>query len=98
MTLATATRDGAPSARTVLYKGCDSGVRFYTNYESRKARELDANPHAALVFYWAVLHRQVRLEGHVERVTADESDAYFATRPRESQLGAWASPQSRAVS
>jgi pyridoxamine 5'-phosphate oxidase len=97
MTLATATADGAPSARVVLYKGIDDGILFYTSYESRKASELEDNPRAALVFYWPILHRQVRIEGRVERVTAALSDAYFATRPRESQLGAWASPQSRAV-
>ena len=96
-TLATATRDGAPSARTVLYKGYDRGVLFYTNYTSRKARDLDDNPRAALVFFWVVLHRQVRMEGRVERLSEAESDAYFATRPRETQLGAWASPQSAPV-
>lgn len=95
MTLATADRDGRPSARTVLLKGVDGrGFEFFTNYESRKARELDANPHAALVFLWAPLHRQVRVTGDVTRLTAAESDAYFATRPRGSQLGAWASAQS----
>lgn len=98
MTLATADRDGRPSARTVLLKGVDGrGFEFFTNYESRKARELDANPHAALVFLWAPLHRQVRVTGDVTRLTAAESDAYFATRPRGSQLGAWASAQSRPI-
>jgi len=97
MMLATASRDGAPSARTVLYKGYDRGVLFYTNYTSRKARELDDNPRGALVFYWATLHRQVRMEGRVERLEEADSDAYFATRPRETQLGAWASPQSQPV-
>ena len=96
MTLATATPDGRPSARAVLLKGIDArGFAFFTNYESRKARELDANPHAALVLLWIPLERQVRVTGRVERLSAEESDAYFATRPRGSQLGAWASPQSR---
>jgi pyridoxamine 5'-phosphate oxidase len=96
MTLATATPDGRPSARVVLLKGIDArGFAFFTNYESRKAGELDANPHAALVLLWIPLHRQVRVSGRVERLSAAESDAYFATRPRGSQLGAWASQQSR---
>lgn len=96
MTLATATPDGRPSARVVLLKGVDErGFAFFTNYESRKARELDANPRAALVLLWNELQRQVRVTGSVARVGADESDAYFATRPRGSQLGAWASQQSR---
>jgi pyridoxamine 5'-phosphate oxidase len=95
MTLATCTPDGPPSARVVLLKGYDeSGFTLYTNYHSRKARELDAHPEAALVFYWPELGRQVRVEGTVTLVSADESDAYFATRPRDSQLGAWASDQS----
>ena len=98
MTLATSTRDGKPSARLVLLKGADEGgFVFYTNYNSRKARELDANPQAALVFYWPQLERQVRVEGKVERTSADESDAYFKTRPRESQIGALASPQSEVI-
>ncbi|MGN6189966.1 MAG: pyridoxamine 5'-phosphate oxidase [Conexibacter sp.] len=96
MTLATATADGRPSARAVLLKGIDQrGFAFFTNYESRKAGELDANPHAALVLLWIPLQRQVRVSGRVTRLSADESDAYFATRPRGSQLGAWASQQSR---
>jgi pyridoxamine 5'-phosphate oxidase len=96
MTLATATPDGRPSARIVLLKGIeDDGVTFFTNYESRKGRELEANPHAALVLLWPAIDRQVRLAGAVRRVSAEESDAYFATRPRGSQLGAWASRQSR---
>ncbi|MBS1868923.1 MAG: pyridoxamine 5'-phosphate oxidase [Actinobacteria bacterium] len=96
MTLATATPDGRPSARAVLLKGIDQrGFAFFTNYESRKARELDANPHAALVLLWIPLQRQVRVGGRVERLGGEESDAYFATRPRGSQLGAWASEQSR---
>jgi pyridoxamine 5'-phosphate oxidase len=95
MTLATATPDGRPSARDVLVRGCDErGFAFFTNYESRKGRELAANPFATLVFYWHDLERQVRIEGRVERTTAAESDAYFLARPREAQLGAWASDQS----
>ena len=98
MTLATATPDGRPSARAVLLKGIDArGFAFFTNYESRKGRELDANPHAALVLLWIPLQRQVRVTGSVARLDAEESDAYFATRPRGSQLGAWASQQSRAA-
>jgi len=95
MTLATATRDGKPSARVVLLKDVDTdGFVFYTNYRSAKARDLEANPQAALVFYWSQFDRQVRVEGTVERVSAEESRTYFKTRPRESQIGAWASPQS----
>ena len=94
--LATATRDGAPSARAVLVKEVDErGFVFFTNYESRKARELAENPQAALVFLWGELGRQVRIEGQVERVAEAESEAYFATRPRGSRLGAWASPRAR---
>jgi pyridoxamine 5'-phosphate oxidase len=99
MTLATASSDGAPSARMVLLKGVDTdGFVFYTGYGSRKADELAANPRAALVFYWRPLGRQVRVEGKVERVSGEESAAYFATRPRGSQLAAWASQQSRPLS
>jgi pyridoxamine 5'-phosphate oxidase len=95
MTLATATPDGRPSARMVLLKGADArGFNFFTNYESRKGNELTANPRAALVFFWVQLERQVRVEGHVERLSSEESDAYFASRPEGSQLGAWASQQS----
>jgi pyridoxamine 5'-phosphate oxidase len=98
MTLATATKDGRPSARVVLLKGVDAdGFVFYTNYRSAKAKELAENPQAALVFYWVGLDRQVRVEGRVERVSAAESDEYFKTRPRESQLGALASPQSEVI-
>ena len=98
MALATATADGAPSVRMVLLKGVDEhGFIFYTGYGSRKGRELEANPRAALVFYWQPLGRQVRVEGVVERVSAEESAAYFATRPRGSQLAAWASQQSSAL-
>jgi pyridoxamine 5'-phosphate oxidase len=98
MTLATATKDARPSARLVLLKQVDeAGFVFYTNYRSAKAKELDENPQAALVFYWVGLDRQVRVEGRVERVSATESDEYFKTRPRESQLGALASPQSEVI-
>ena len=98
MTLATTTPDGHPSARMVLLKGFDErGFVFYTNYEGRKSRELEANPHCALVFYWGELERQVRVEGRASRVAEEESDAYFEGRPRGSQLGAWASEQSRPV-
>jgi len=96
--LATATRDGLPSARVVLLKGLDErGFVFYTNYEGRKGRELEENPRAALLFYWGELERQVRIEGTVSRVSEEESDAYYASRPRGSRLGAWASEQSRVV-
>jgi pyridoxamine 5'-phosphate oxidase len=93
--LATAGADGAPDARTVLLKGADArGFAFYTDYRSAKARELDENPRAALVFWWAELERQVRVVGRAERVPRDESAAYYATRPRGSQMGAWTSRQS----
>jgi pyridoxamine 5'-phosphate oxidase len=99
MTLATADREGRPSARVVLLKGVDErGFVFYTNYESRKGRELQENPRAALVFYWGALDRQVRVEGTVERTSREESEAYFRSRPLGSRLGAWASPQSRPLS
>jgi len=98
MTLATSTPAGKPSARLVLLKQADEGgFVFFTNYNSRKATELDANPQATLVFYWPQLERQVRVEGKVERIASQESDAYFKTRPRESQIGALASPQSQVV-
>lgn len=94
MALATASPDGMPSVRIVLLKGIDDrGLRFFTNYGSRKGRELDANPRAAVTLHWATMHRAVRAEGAVERLTEEESDAYFASRGRESQLGAWASKQ-----
>lgn len=96
--LATASPDGAPSARTVLLKGLDErGFVFYTNYASRKARELATDPQCALLFPWHPLERQVRVEGTAERLSDEENDAYFATRPRASQIGAWASPQSEVV-
>lgn len=99
MTLATATPDGRASARMVLLKQVDhDGFVFYTNYRSAKARQLDANPFAALVFYWSQLDRQVRVEGSVSRTSWEESREYFRTRPRESQIGAWASEQSEAIS
>lgn len=96
MTLATVAADGTPSARMVLLKGADSaGFVFYTNVESRKGVELDETRRAALVFHWKSLRRQVRIDGTAERVSDEEADAYFATRPRGSQIGAWASDQSR---
>ena len=99
MTLATATPDGKPSARMVLLKQVDQdGFVFFTNYRSAKARQLDANPYASLVFYWNQLERQVRVEGSVARVAEEESRDYFQTRPRESQIGAWASDQSAVIS
>ncbi len=95
MTLATVDADGAPDARMVLLKGADEGgFRFFSNYRSAKAGQLASVPSAALVIFWRELDRQVRARGTVERLADDESDAYFATRPRESQIGAWASPQS----
>ena len=99
MTLATATPEGRPSARMVLLKQVDDeGFVFFTNYHSAKAVQLESNPYAALVFYWNPLDRQVRVEGKVERTSAEESEQYFQTRPRESQIGAWASPQSSVIS
>ena len=96
MCLATATADGIPSARMMLLKGVDErGFVFFTNYQSRKGDELAANPRAALVMHWAVLERQVRVEGTVAKLSAADSDAYFRTRPRGSRIGAWASAQSR---
>ncbi len=97
-TLATATRDGRPSARMVLLKHVDErGFVFYTNYRSSKAKELEENPRGALVCYWVQLDRQVRVEGSVKKISTEESDEYFRTRPRESQLGALASPQSDVI-
>lgn len=95
MTLSTVGADGRPSARVVLLKGADAqGVVFYTNYQSRKGREIEARPDVALSFWWPQLETQVRFEGRAAKVSAGESDAYFASRPRESQVGAWASAQS----
>lgn len=99
MTLATATPEGAPSARMMLLKGVDQrGFVFFTNYQSRKGGELQVNPRAALVFHWAILQRQVRVEGVVAKLTQPESEAYFHTRPRGSRIGAWASRQSADLS
>jgi pyridoxamine 5'-phosphate oxidase len=96
--LATAARDGRPSARLVLLKGLDGrGFVFYTNYDSRKGREVEANPRAALVFPWIAIERQVVVEGAVAKVAREESEAYFHSRPRASQLAAWASPQSSII-
>jgi pyridoxamine 5'-phosphate oxidase len=98
MILATATAGGKPSARTVLLKGYDErGFVFYTNYDGRKAKEIETNPTCAILFYWGELERQVRIEGRASRLSGEESDAYFAGRPRGSRLGAWASEQSRPV-
>ena len=98
MTLATVGADGRPSTRIVLIKGYDArGLVWYTNYQSRKGLELAGNPHAALQFHWVELERVVRIEGRVELASAEESDAYYATRPLDSRLGAWASPQSQVI-
>jgi pyridoxamine 5'-phosphate oxidase len=98
MVVATVSPAGRPSSRTVLLKGVDErGFVFFTNYESRKAADIAANPHVSLLFPWHDLQRQVRVEGMASKVSTEESEAYFASRPRESQLGAWASPQSRVV-
>ncbi len=98
MTLATVGSDLRPSTRIVLVKGCDArGVVWYTNYDSRKGQELAGNPYAALQFHWVELERVVRIEGQVQKVSAEESDAYFASRPLDSRIGAWASPQSQVI-
>src|SRR5687768_5599248 len=98
MTVATVDSEGNPSARAVLMKEYDtSGFVFFTNYESRKSRELEAEPRASIVFWWPPLERQVRIEGRVEKIDSLDSDAYFATRPRGSQIGAWASFQSGVI-
>lgn len=98
MTLATATTEGLPSARIVLLKGYDhDGFIFFTNYQSQKGQELEINPHAALVFFWKELERQVRIEGIIEKVTEKESDEYYNSRPVGSRIGAWASPQSEVI-
>jgi pyridoxamine 5'-phosphate oxidase len=99
MTLATVGEDGRPSTRVVLIKYADErGIVFFTNYDSRKGRELDAHPYAALQFHWVELERVVRIEGRIEKTSAEESDAYFVTRPLDSRIGAWASPQSEVIS
>lgn len=99
LTLATATKDGKPSARMMLLKGFDeNGFIFYTNSESKKGENLAENPLAAIVFWWAELERQVRIEGHIDKVSNEESDSYFKSRPRGSQIGAWASRQSQVIS
>jgi pyridoxamine 5'-phosphate oxidase len=99
MTLATVNAQGRPSTRVVLIKGCDArGIVWFTNYNSRKGQDLAANPYAALQFHWVELERVVRIEGTVTQVDAAESDAYYATRPLDSRLGAWASPQSQVIS
>ena len=98
MTLATSTISGTPSARIVLLKAyTNEGFKFFTNYQSHKAKEMEQNPRVALVFFWKELERQIRIEGTVEKVSATESDEYFESRPIKSKIGAWASPQSRAV-
>lgn len=98
MTLATVGADGRPSTRVVLIKGFDErGIVWYTNYESRKGRELAGNPYAALQFHWVELERVVRIEGRVEKTDAAESDAYYRSRPLDSRIGAWASPQSQVI-
>jgi len=98
MTLATATKEGNPDARIVLLKSFDdSGFVFYTNYQSRKANELSENPRACLLFYWAKVWRQVRIQGAIEKVSTEESEAYFQSRPLGSKLGAWASNQSSVI-
>ena len=98
MTLVTATREGKPSARIVLLKGYDeNGFCFFTNYASKKGQELGGNPQAALVFFWKELERQVRIEGIAEKLSEEESDTYFNSRPPESRLGAWSSPQSAVI-
>lgn len=98
MTLATVGADGRPSARIVLLRGYgEDGFVFFTNYDSRKGAELEANPHASLLLFWAALERQIRIEGTVSKVSAEESDAYYSLRPVGNRLGAWASPQSREI-
>ena len=98
MTLATATKEGKPSARTVLLKDYDeNGFVFFTNYNSHKGKEIDENPHAALVFFWKELERQIRIEGTVQKIDDAKSDAYFLSRPTGSKIGAWTSPQSEVI-
>jgi pyridoxamine 5'-phosphate oxidase len=97
MVLSTVSANGAPSARVVLLKGLEEGFTFFTNYESQKGQQIAAHPVVALTFFWNELERQVRIEGRIERVSAQESDEYFAVRPRSSQIGAWVSPQSTVI-
>ena len=98
MTLATVGENGKPSARIVLLKGLnENGFHFYTNYESHKAKDMEVNQHVALIFFWKELERQIRIEGTVSKLTNTESDAYFYSRPLESHIGAWASPQSKII-
>ncbi|MEO6905978.1 MAG: pyridoxamine 5'-phosphate oxidase [Ginsengibacter sp.] len=98
MTLATCNASGRPSARIVLLKGIkENGFVFFTNYDSRKAKEIEENAFVALVFFWKELERQIRIEGKIRKVSAEESDEYFSLRPRESQIGAWSSPQSTVI-
>ncbi len=98
MTLATVSAEGRPTGRIVLIKGYDArGFVFYTNYSSRKGREIEANPYASLLFFWVALERQVRIDGRIEKIAPGDSDAYFASRPLGSRLGAWASPQSQVI-
>jgi len=98
MTLSTVSGEGRPSSRIVLLKGCDDrGFVFYTNYTSRKGIELETNPHASLLFFWKELERQIRIEGICSKVSPEESDAYYASRPEGSRIGAWASPQSQVI-
>lgn len=97
MTLSTLGLDGFPNGRIVLLKGIDSGFVFFTNYESQKGKELDNSPKASLTFFWPELERQVRVNGLVEKISSDESDEYFFSRPIDSQIGAWASPQSKKI-
>ena len=97
MTLATCSVDGQPAMRTVLLKEIDSGFIFYTNYKSRKAKEIEQNPFGALLFFWPELERQIRIEGKLEKTTKEKSMSYFQSRPKGSQIGAWASPQSAVI-
>jgi pyridoxamine 5'-phosphate oxidase len=98
MTLATASKDGVPTARVVLLKGFDEkGFMFFSNYKSRKGKDIEQNPYGSLLFYWDKLERQVRIEGKIEKATKEESEAYFITRPYKSRLGAWASNQSSVI-
>jgi len=98
MTLATCDKEGKPCARIVLYKGMKAnGFLFYTNYQSPKGKELEKNPNACLVFHWPVLNRQLRIDGFVEKISPQESNQYFQSRPRQNQIGAWASPQSQTL-